>query len=89
MSADSQGWADLQNGDLLKAAEDAGFEVMVTADQSIAYQQNLTRRRLALVVLNTNHWPTLRLDADRVASAINAASAGNFIVVEFGPRPLF
>jgi hypothetical protein len=49
-------WAGLSNGALIEVAEQAGFEVMVPADQNIRYQQNLTGRRLALVVLTTNHW---------------------------------
>lgn len=53
-TAAEQGWARLVNGDLLKAAEEHGFTVMVTADQSLEYQQNLSGRRLALIVLSTN-----------------------------------
>ena len=47
----------LENGELLRASEAAGFDVMVTSDQNIVYQQNLTGRRLALVVLGSNIWP--------------------------------
>ena len=54
-TAEEMGWSRLVNGDLLRAAEDAGFAVMVTADQSLEYQQNLKGRKLALVVLSTNH----------------------------------
>ncbi len=45
------GWAEFANGKLLNAAEEAGFDVMVTVDQNIRYQQNLRGRRIALVVL--------------------------------------
>ena len=48
-TAEELGWARLVNGDLLRAAEEAGFGVMVTADQSLEYQQNLKGRKLALV----------------------------------------
>jgi ABC-type taurine transport system substrate-binding protein len=51
------GWEELTNGDLLGAAESAGFAVIVTADQNIRYQQSLTGRRIAIIVLSTNHWP--------------------------------
>ncbi len=55
------GWnLRLENGELLKGAEKAGFDVMVTSDQKIRYQQNLTGRRLALVVLGSNIWPIVR-----------------------------
>ena len=50
----------LENGELLKAGEAAGFDVMVTSDQNIVYQQNLTGRKLALVVLGSNIWPIVR-----------------------------
>jgi predicted nuclease of predicted toxin-antitoxin system len=52
-------WPDqLENGELLRVAEESGFDVIVTSDQNIRYQQNLTGRRLALVVLGSNsgHW---------------------------------
>ena len=49
--ARARGWEELENGDLLKAAEDAGFEVLVTTDKNIRYQQNLTNRKIAIVVL--------------------------------------
>jgi hypothetical protein len=54
-TAEELGWARLANGDLLRSGEDAGFEIMVTADQNLEYQQNLKGRKLALVVLSTNH----------------------------------
>jgi hypothetical protein len=53
-TAEALGWARLVNGDLLRAAEDAGFGVLVTADQSLEYQQNLKGRKPALIVLSTN-----------------------------------
>jgi predicted nuclease of predicted toxin-antitoxin system len=63
------GWETLANGDLLEAAEQAGFDAMLTADQSIKYQQRLTGRRIALVVLSTNHWPTLEANGGRILHA--------------------
>ena len=54
-------WPDqLENGELLRMAEQAGFDVLVTSDQSIRHQQNLTGRKLALVVLGSNIWPVVR-----------------------------
>lgn len=46
-----QNWAGLQNGELLRRAADAGFEVLVTADQNLEFQQNLAGSRLRVVVL--------------------------------------
>src|SRR5215216_440790 len=56
-TAYEQGWATLTNGALLDAAERAGFEVLITTDQNLRYQQNLTGRRLALVVFQSTSWP--------------------------------
>ena len=53
-----QGWSGLKNGALLNAAEKAGFDLFITADQELSYQQNLTGRKMALVVLSTNNWPS-------------------------------
>ena len=80
------GWAGLSNGDLIRAAEDAGFEVMITCDQNIRYQQNLAGRRLALVVLTTNHWDTIQANSDGILPAVESATAGGFVVVDM-PKP--
>ncbi|HQX50372.1 MAG TPA: hypothetical protein PLY87_15145 [Planctomycetaceae bacterium] len=53
MTAFEQGWGSLANGELLDAAERAGFELLVTTDQNLQYQQNLTARRIAIVVLRS------------------------------------
>jgi len=50
----------LENGELLKAAEAEGFDLMITADQNIAHQQNLTGRKLAIFVIGSNVWPVVR-----------------------------
>lgn len=67
----------LKNGDLLKVAEDAAFDVLVTSDKGIKYQQNLSGRRLALVVLSQGR---RRLEA--IAAAVNAATPGSYTDVE-------
>ena len=54
--AKAQGWDTLSNGDLLKAAEEAGFDVLVTTDKNLRYQQNLQGRKLAIVVLSNSRW---------------------------------
>jgi hypothetical protein len=50
------GWDTLSNGDLLREAERAGFDVLLTADKNMWYQQNLAERRIALIVLSTPRW---------------------------------
>jgi hypothetical protein len=54
--ARAQGWDTLSNGDLLKAAEEAGFEVLLTTDTNLPHQQNLKGRKLAIVILSKNRW---------------------------------
>jgi hypothetical protein len=77
-----RGWDTLENGELLKAAETAGFNVLVTPDKNIRYQQNLTVRTIALVVLGNPQWPILRLHMERVVAAVNAAGPGSYTEVE-------
>ena len=72
------GWHDLSNGFLLKAAEDAGYPLMVTGDKNLAYQQNLKSRKIALVVLGTIHWPTLQENTSSVVAAIGRVKPGSF-----------
>ena len=76
------GWHRLANDALLHAAEQAGFEVLVTCDQNIRYQQNLTDRKLAVVILSTNHWPTLRPRAARIASVVDFMQRGQLVRID-------
>ncbi len=82
-TADGLGWAAIANGELLDLAEAEGFDIMVTADQNLAYQQNLAGRNIGLVVLGTNHWPTLRSNAEAVVEAVANLPSGGFCTVEF------
>ena len=76
----------LENGTLLKAGEAAGFDVMVTSDQNIRYQENLTRRKLALVVLGSNIWPIVRGHGATITEKVNAATPGSYDFIEM-PLP--
>jgi hypothetical protein len=80
--ARTRGWDTLSNGDLLAEAEKAGFDVFLTADKNIRYQQNLSGRRLAIVVLSTPQWPLVRLHIEKIAAAVNAATPGSYAEVE-------
>lgn len=75
-----------ENGELLKAGEAAGFDVMVTSDQNIKYQQNLSGRKLSLVVLGSNIWPIVREHAVSIKAAVNAATPGGYTFIEM-PLP--
>jgi hypothetical protein len=79
----------IKNGELLNAAEGAAFDVLVTSDQNIPYQQNLVRRRLALVVLGSNIWNVVRNHGAAIAVAVNNASPGSceVIVMPIPPKP--
>jgi hypothetical protein len=77
-----RGWDTLKNGELLKAAQDAGFEVLVTPDKNIRYQQNLKAFAIAIVVLGNPQWPVLRRHVDRVVAAVASAKPGAYIEVE-------
>ncbi len=80
--ARDRGWERLSNGDLLSEAERAGFDVLITADKNMRYQQNLRARRIAVVVLSTPRWPVLRLNIERIAAAIATAMPGSYIEVD-------
>jgi predicted nuclease of predicted toxin-antitoxin system len=86
--ASVKGWAELTNGDLLTAAEADGFEIFLTADKNIRYQQNLTGRRIALVVLGTNQLDVLFANVDQITQAVNAIQIGGYMTVEFDRPPL-
>jgi len=76
------GWDRLSNGELLTAAEQAGFELLLTTDKNIRYQQNLAGRKIAIVVLGTSQWPVLRLHVQRVAAAVNTVTPGSYTEVD-------
>jgi predicted nuclease of predicted toxin-antitoxin system len=80
-TAYERGWAELTNGELLEAAEAAGFETMVTTDKGIRYQQNLAARRLALVVISTNDWTRIRNWQSLPVVAIPDLAPGAFLEI--------
>lgn len=82
------GWAALSNGDLLRAAEAAGFEVMITCDQNIGYQQNLAARKIALVALEANNWDVIRKNAVAVLDAVSRSRPGRDEEIGFPLPPL-
>jgi hypothetical protein len=69
---------ELENGELIEKAEAFGFDVLLTADQNIRYQQNLTHRRLALVVLDSNLWPRVRIHTAAILAAVENATPGSY-----------
>ena len=77
-----RGWNRITNGELLTRAEAAGFEVLLTTDKNIGYQQNLKGRKIAIVVLGNSAWRMLRIHLDRIAETISKATAGSYTEVE-------
>jgi hypothetical protein len=76
-TASELGWDTLQNGDLLAAAEPL-FDVFITTDQGLQYQQNLSGRKLAILVLPTTNWPRIRRHVDMVLAAVHTLQHGEF-----------
>ncbi len=81
-TARERGWSTLSNGDLLAAAESAGFDVLITADKNIQYQQNLESRRIALIVLSTPQWPVVKLHLGKITDAVARATPGSYSEVK-------
>lgn len=78
------GWTGLQNGALLRAAEDNGIEVLLTGDQTLSYEQNLGGRRLAIVALSAIQLPIIKQNLPKIISAIDVATPGSFQIVDCG-----
>jgi predicted nuclease of predicted toxin-antitoxin system len=81
-TAFERGWSALQNGELLQVAEAEGFDVLVTTDQNLRYQQNLPERRLAIVVFKTTNWPRIRKRLEIVTAAIDGVQPGSYSEIE-------
>jgi hypothetical protein len=81
------GWNGLKNGVLLRTAEAAGIDVLVTGDQNLSYQQNLKERSLCMIVLSSPDWPDIKRNLAKIQSAINAAEPGAFRFVELDGLP--
>ena len=82
VEAIERGWDRLVNGELIAAAEEAAFDLLLTTDKNIRYQQNLDGRKIAFVILGNQQWPILRRYVDRVVAAVNAATPGSYREVE-------
>ena len=76
-TAQEMGWGRVKNGDLLKRAEGV-FDVFLTADQQLKYKQDLTGRRLAILVLSTNRWPKVKAKRPEIVAAIQALRPGDY-----------
>ena len=77
-TAFERGWSELQNGALIDAAEASGFDVFVTTDKNLRYQQDLGGRRLAVFVLWTTNWPQMAPHAAEIGLAVSALQPGEY-----------
>jgi hypothetical protein len=82
VEAIARGWDRLTNGELLKAAEEAGFDILLSTDKNIQYQQNLTGRKIAAVILGNPQRPAVHRYIDRVVAAVNATTPGSYAEVD-------
>ena len=82
-TAYEKGWSNLENGDLLILAEAEGFDVLVTTDQNLRNQQNLSGRRIGVIVLLTTNWPRIKSNAALVVQAIGNLHPGSYEEIDF------
>ena len=83
-TAFEMGWAKLSNGDLLAAAEKP-FDVFITTDKNLRYQQNLNGRRLAIMVLPTTSWPLIQKHTKKIYDVAVSLQPGEFFELSFEP----
>jgi len=75
-----QGWSGVQNGSLM-ALIDGRFDVFLTADQNLRYQQNLRKRRIAIIELPFIRRRSIPLRVERIGFAIHSAQPGDYIQI--------
>ena len=75
-------WERVANGELLRLAESAGFELMLTTDKNVRYQQNLLSRKISIVVLGNSPWWLVRQHLDEIVNAVNARQPGSYAEVD-------
>lgn len=75
------GWATVTNGELIRLAEQDGFELLITTDTNLRYQQNLQNRSIAILVLATTSWPRIREALKSIESAVSAIEAGSYVEI--------
>jgi hypothetical protein len=82
-SAAELGWSELENGELLQQAESIGYDALITTDQQLRYQQNLSRRKVRVLVLMTTSWPRIQPKAGEVRAALEGLGEGQYAEIAF------
>jgi len=77
------GWSRMRNGELLVLAEAQGYEIFITTDQNLKYQQNLMDRKIAIVVLSTTSWPIIEKQVSKITLALDSTVAGSYTEIDF------
>ena len=77
-TAYEKGWSELSNGDLLSKAEQDGYEILITTDRNLRYQQNLADRQITIVVLLSTSWPRIQQHTDRIQAQVEAIQPGEY-----------
>ena len=80
------GWDRLTNGELIDAAEANGFDLILTTDKNIRYQQNLASRRIAIIVLSNAQWPVLKLHVALLVAAVNSVTPSSYMELQIPDR---
>jgi hypothetical protein len=77
------GWSQLSNGELIAAAEREGYSLLITTDQNLRYQQNLSERKIGIIVLTTTSWPRIKRNIESILSALDSLRESNYIEILF------
>ena len=72
------GWSNLRNGELLSRADERGYDLLITTDQQLRHQQNLSRWRLAILVLLSTSWPRIQSQITQIREAVNRTQPGDY-----------
>jgi hypothetical protein len=80
-TAYEKGWNDISNGELLMPAESENFDALITTDQNLHYQQNLSGRKIAIAVLMTTNWPRIRKHVTTVIQIIGDLQPGSYVEI--------
>ncbi|MCZ6632190.1 MAG: hypothetical protein O7G87_02220 [bacterium] len=80
-TAFERGWSNLQNGELLEASEQDGYQLLISTDQNLKYQQNLSDRQLAIIVLLSTSWPRIQDRVDDIQGAVDEIASGDYMEI--------
>jgi hypothetical protein len=80
-TAFERGWSNFQNGELLEASEQDGYQLLISTDQNLKYQQNLSDRQLAIIVLLSTSWPRIQLKVDEIQAVVDAIASGDYMEI--------